>query len=61
MKENEKLKNNNKKLQIQNILTSKQACKWYQQKKSFKTKYQKLKVLHRRHANVDREEVVQGH
>ena len=45
-KENEKLRNKNKNLQIQNILTSKQACKWYQQKKAFKEKYKNLKVLH---------------
>ena len=59
-KENEKLKKKNKKLQIQNILTSKQACKWYQLKKACKEKYQKLKVFHTSQANVDTKEVVKG-
>ena len=59
-KENERLNKNNKRLQTQNIVNSKQACKQYQQK-AFKTKYHKLKVLHTTHVNVDTTEVAQEH
>ena len=51
--ENETLKKNNKKLQNKNKLISKQAYKWFQQKKAYKEKYQRLKVLHTAQANVD--------
>ena len=60
-KENERMKNKNKRLQIQNSVTAKQACKWYQQRKAFKTKYQKLKVLHSSQVNEDTTEVAEGH
>jgi hypothetical protein len=51
--ENEKLKKKNKKLQKRNKLISEQAYKWPQQMKSYKVKYQRLKVLHTTQANVD--------
>ena len=51
--ENEKLKKNNKNLQKRNKLISEQAYKWLQQKKAYKVKYQRLKVLHTTEANVD--------
>jgi hypothetical protein len=51
--ENEKLKKRNKKLQNQNNLISKQEYRSFQQKKAYKAKYQRLKVLHTTQANVD--------
>ena len=60
-KENERLRKKNKGLQIRNIATSKQACKWYQQRKAFKTKYKKIKVLYTAQVNMDATEVVEGH
>jgi hypothetical protein len=55
----------NKKLQNQNKLISKQAYKWFQQKKAYKEKYQRLKVLHTTQVNVDTllqaAEVEEGH
>ena len=47
------LKKKNKKLQKQNKLISKQAYKWFQQKKAYKEKYQKMKALHTAQANVE--------
>lgn len=41
------------KLQTWEILISKQAYKWYQQKKSIKEKYHKLKFLNTAHANME--------
>ena len=60
-KQNEIPKNKNRRLQIQNILAFKHTCKWYQQWKAFKTKYQKFKVLHTTQVNVDTIEVEKGH
>ena len=51
--ENERLRENNTKLRVQNIQISKQAYKWYHQKRTFKTKYQRLKVLHTTQASID--------
>jgi hypothetical protein len=51
--ENDTLKKKNKKLQKQNKLISKQAYKWFQHKKAYKEKYQKMKSLHTAQENVE--------
>ena len=51
--ENDSLKKKNKKLQKQNKLISKQDYKWFQQKKVYKEKYQKMKALHTVKENVE--------
>jgi hypothetical protein len=51
--ENETLKKKNKKLQKKNKLISKQAYKWFQQKKAYKEKYQRMKALHTARVNVE--------
>ena len=51
--ENEKLRKKNRRLRVQNIQISKQEYKWYQQKRTFKTKYQILRVLHIAQVSVD--------
>ena len=51
--ENERLRKKNKKLGVQNIQISKQAYKWYQQKRSLKAKYQRLKVIHVAQVGID--------
>jgi DNA repair exonuclease SbcCD ATPase subunit len=51
--ENETLKKKNKKLQKKNKLISKQAYKWFQQKKAYKEKYQRMKALHIAQVNVE--------
>ena len=51
--ENERLRKQNRKLRVQNIQISKHAYKWYQQKRTLKTKYQILKVLHAAQVSVD--------
>ena len=51
--ENERLRKKNRKLRVQNIQISKQAYKWYQQKRTLKTKYHRLKVLHAAQVSVD--------
>ena len=43
---NEKLKEINWKLKVQRTQISKHAYRWYKQKKIYKTKYEKLKVLY---------------
>ena len=50
--ENERLRKKNRNLRVQNIQISKQAYKWYQRKRTFKTKYQRLRVLHTTQASV---------
>ena len=51
--ENERLRKKNRNLRVQNIQISKQAYKWYQQKRSLKAKYQILKVLHVAQVGID--------
>ena len=51
--ENDTLKKKNKKLQKHNKLISKQAYKWFQQKKAYKEKYQRMKALHTAQVNVE--------
>ena len=51
--ENEILRKKNRNPRVQNIQISKQAYKWYQQKRTLKTKYQRLKVLHAAQVSVD--------
>ena len=51
--ENERLRKKNRKLRVQNIQISKQAYKWYQEKRAFKAKYQRLKVLHAAQVSID--------
>ena len=51
--ENEKLrKKNRRQVRVQNIQKYKQAYKWYQRKRTFKTKYQRLRVLHTTQVSV---------
>jgi hypothetical protein len=51
--ENETLNKKNKKLQNQNKLISKHPYKWFQQKKAYKEKYQRMKALHTAQVNVE--------
>ena len=51
--ENDKLRKKNRRLRVQNIQISKQGYKCYQRKRTFKTKYQRLRVLHTAQASVD--------
>ena len=51
--ENERSRKKNRKLRVKNIQISKQAYKWYQQKRTLKTKHQRLKVLRAAQVSVD--------
>ena len=51
--ENERLRKKNRKVRVHNIQFSKQAYKWYQKKRTLKTKYHIFKVLHEAHVSVD--------
>ena len=51
--ENDKLRKKNRRLRVQNIQISKQGYKWYQQNRTLKTKYQRLKFLHAAQASVE--------
>ena len=50
---NEKLKEINWKLKVQRTHISKHAYRWYKQKKIYKTKYERLKVLYASRASTD--------
>ena len=50
---NEKLKEINWKLKVQRTRISKHAYRWYKQKKIYKTKYERLKVLYASRASTD--------
>ena len=50
---NEKLKEINWKLKFQRTCISKHAYRWYKQKKIYKTKYERLKVLYASLASTD--------
>ena len=50
---NEKLKERNWKLKVQRTRISKHAYRWYKQKKIYKTKYEKLKVLYASRTSTD--------
>ena len=50
---NEKLKEINWKLKVQRTRISKHAYRWYKQKKIYKTKYERLKVLYASRASKD--------
>jgi hypothetical protein len=50
---NKKLKEKNRKLQVQKMKISKHSYKWYQQKKTFKAKYQRSRVLYAARASTN--------
>jgi hypothetical protein len=50
---NEKLKKDNRKLRIQRTHISKTASRWYKQKKNYKAKYERLKVLYASPTSTD--------
>ena len=50
---NKMLKEKNRKLKVQRARISKHAYRWYKQKKIYKTKYEKLKVLYASRASTD--------
>ena len=50
---NEKLREVNWKLKVQRTRISKHAYRWYKQKKIYKTKYERLKVLYASRASID--------
>ena len=50
---NEKLKEKNWKLKVQRTRIFNHAYRWYKQKKIYKTKYERLKVLYASRASTD--------
>ena len=50
---NEKLREVNWKLKVQRTRISKHAYRWYKQKKSYKAKYERLKVLYASQASIN--------
>ena len=50
---NEKLREVNWKLKVQRTRISKQAYRWYKQRKVYKAKYERLKVLYASRASTD--------
>ena len=50
---NKKLKEKNRKLKVQRARISKHAYRWYKQKKTYKTKYEKLEVLYASRTSTD--------
>ena len=50
---NEKLREVNWKLKVQRTCITKQAYRWYKQRKVYKAKYERLKVLYASRASTD--------
>ena len=50
---NEKLKEVNWKLKVQRTRITKQAYRWYKQRKVYKAKYERLKILYASQASTD--------
>ena len=50
---NEKLRETNWKLKVQRTRITKQAYRWYKQKKVYKTKYERLRILYAYRASID--------
>ena len=50
---NEKLREVNWKLKVQRTHITKQAYRWYKQRKVYKAKYERLKVLYASRASTD--------
>ena len=51
--QNEKLKETNWKLKVQRTRITKQAYRWYKQKKVYKAKYERLRILYASRASTD--------